>query len=96
MRWHVVPYASSGPAVPTVDVLTPTGAVACSRTTLDHVDCTASTTGLYTITVADFIGPNTGNYAATPQRLNNPVGCTALIMVGSRACSSPGRSTATD
>ncbi len=77
MRWHVVP-TSSGPLSPTVDVLTPTGAVACSRTTLDDVDCTASTTGLYTITVADFIGPNTGNYAATPQRLNNPVGCTAL------------------
>jgi hypothetical protein len=81
LRLHTVPtspYATS-PATAT-DLITPAGAVLCSKPAAGDLDCTIPATGTYTATVSDYYGWHTGTYAISPQRLTNPLGCTTLTI----------------
>lgn len=68
-----------GDVLPGVAVLRPDGTDACPSLGA----CVLDTTGQYTVLVADTFGPiagkNTGQYSLYLQRLNDPVGCRALV-----------------
>src|SRR5207245_6493859 len=62
----------TGTLAPSAEVLRPNG------TTISFCSpCSLAATGTYAVLVEDF-GAGSGDYALTLQRLNNPVGCTAI------------------
>ena len=57
----------------------PSSAAACGGASkATELNCSMNVAGTWTITVQDAAGTRTGNYAIAIQRLNNPVGCTAI------------------
>jgi hypothetical protein len=56
------------------------GGTICPASGAQDVTCVTSDTGTHRILVEDSAGINTGNYTIAIQRLNNPTGCTALVI----------------
>ena len=75
-------------------VLRPSGTVACTNTHdlfgSGDFTCALTFTGTHTLVLGDSVGTHTGNYAVVIQRLNAPVGCTALPAAGTPAVGSIG------
>jgi hypothetical protein len=91
-RIRVRPIATSGTLQFQSDVLRPSGTVACENTPVGgsspEFTCALTVTGTYTLVLGDSFGTRTGNYAVVIQRLNAPVGCTALPAAGTPAVGS--------
>src|SRR5581483_9084001 len=77
-RFRVRVAATSGTLVPRMDIVRPSGTTLCGPTTAVELTCPVSVAGSHTIFVSDSAGNHTGDYAIALQRLNNPLGCTAL------------------
>jgi hypothetical protein len=76
------------------NVLRPSGTVACTNThglfgSADFT-CALTMSGTHTLVLGDSAGTRTGNYAVVIQRLNAPVGCSALPAAGTPAVGSIG------
>ena len=93
-RIRVRPIATSGTLQFVSDVLRPSGTVACENTNgfggSPEFTCPLTFTGTHTLVLGDSLGTRTGNYAVVIQRLNAPVGCTALPAAGTPAVGSIG------
>ena len=76
-RIRVSAVKTSGTLSPFRTIFNPNGTILCSSIT-NPLDCTLTTTGTHTISITDFSGTGNGTYALYSQRLNDPVGCTAL------------------
>ncbi len=76
------------------DVLRPSGTVACTNTkgffNSGDFTCALTVSGTHTLVLGDSAGTRTGDYAVVIQRLNAPVGCTALPVAGTPAVGSIG------
>lgn len=68
---------TSGSLGPFIEIIRPDGTSLCG-TVVGELSCTLDANGTHKVLVRDFSGPNTGSYRLYVQRLNNPVGCTAL------------------
>lgn len=73
---------TSGTITPFEEIVRPDGTTLC-ETIVGEISCTADTSGTYTLLINDFGGTDTGNFALYVQRLNQPVGCTAISFSGS-------------
>jgi hypothetical protein len=71
---------TSGTLSATQELVGPDGVtMPCSPSGVTDMTCTADDTGTFVLLVYDTGGVGTGNAAIAVQRLNNPVGCTALV-----------------
>ena len=71
---------SAGSWTTLTDVIRPDGspqAFPCTATTGEEFTCNLSVAGTYTILVRDNVGPSTGDFRLSLQRLNDPGGCAA-------------------
>jgi hypothetical protein len=73
---------SGGSFFPTAEVVRPNGKNVCGPQGPNDITCTLNRTGTHTIIVEDSAGTNTGNYKLEIQKLNAPVGCTAIVYGG--------------
>lgn len=73
-RVRVRAVRTSGSLAPQVEIVSS----ACSAAPAAEVTCTLATAGSVTVLVRDAAGSQTGGYAISAQRLNDPVGCSAL------------------
>ena len=73
-RVRVRAVRTSGSLAPQVEIVTS----ACSAAPAAEVTCTLATGGSVTVLVRDAARSLTGGYAISVQRLNDPVGCSAL------------------
>jgi hypothetical protein len=87
-RIRVRVIATSGTLFPLQEVIRPNGTTICSPSGAAQVTCLLDTTGAHTILVEDEAGTNTGAFSIAVQRLNSPVGCTALTVGGSASAGS--------
>jgi hypothetical protein len=65
-----------------LEVVRPNGTVVCTVATPANFTCPLNVSGTHTVVVGDTAGTGTGNYVLQAQRLNAPVGCTALTTIG--------------
>src|ERR671931_673604 len=68
----------SGSMLALQEVVRPNGTTVCGQTSATDETCLLDTTGAHRIIVEDNNGNNTGGYVIAIQKLNAPVGCTAL------------------
>jgi hypothetical protein len=73
-RVRVRAVRTSGALAPQVEV----ASSACSNAPATEVTCTLATAGSVTVLVRDAARSQTGGYAISVQRLNDPAGCSAL------------------
>ena len=78
LRVRVVETGASPTLFATIEVVRPNGTTVCAVNGSTEVTCALDTTGNHRIIVRDLSGQQTGNYRIAVQRLNSPVGCTAL------------------
>src|SRR5438477_510852 len=79
---------TSGTLVARVDVVRPDGTTVCGPSSQRR--CQLDAAGTFRIVVGDNAGAGTGNYKLAIQRLNNPVGCTALAFGAAPVAGSAG------
>lgn len=76
-RIRVAVAETSGSFTAFMEVRRPNGTKVC-ETIVGKLTCLLDATGTHTLLVYAFNGSGTGNYGLYSQRLNNPVGCTAI------------------
>lgn len=72
---------TSGTITPFEEIVRPDGTTLCENI-VGEISCTADIAGSYTLLINDFGGTDIGDYALYVQRLNLPVGCTAISFSG--------------
>ena len=82
LRVRVVETGSTPTLTAMIEVVRPNGTSVCTPTGAIEVTCALDTAGNHRIIVRDFTGQSTGTYRIAVQRLDNPVGCTALSYGG--------------
>jgi hypothetical protein len=87
-RIRVRAIVTSGSLFATRELVRPNGTTVCAPNGSSDLTCPLDTTGTHTILIEDSAGTNTGGYAITIQRLNSPVGCTALTVGGTATAGS--------
>ena len=82
LRVRVVETGSTPTLTAMIEVVLSTGTSVRTPTGAIEVTCALDTAGNHRIIVRDFTGQSTGTYRIAVQRLDNPVGCTALSYGG--------------
>jgi hypothetical protein len=79
---------TSGTLFVSREVIRPNGTTVCGPSGAAEMTCALDATGTYTILIEDVAGTNAGGYSIAIQRLDSPVGCTALTVGGTATAGS--------